>query len=363
MKNTFTANLGGTIFHIDEDAYKLLDQYLSNIRILFRKEKDADEIVNDFEIRISELFGEWIALGNGVITIVQVNDVIRKMGKPEEIYTEDGNSVNDIGATDGSNGTAGGNAGFGKTAPDMASGKKLMRDVDNKMIGGVASGFAAYFNVDITLVRIIFCLLLLFYGFMIPAYIIMWIVIPEAVTAAQKLLMRGKGVTLENIGKTVTGGFSDNPDIDATTNEVRSVIMRIADLFVKIIGVILKFFAIVFGVVLTPVALLILLILFVRIIRGVIGISGVPFWFLPFGMHFPHGLFSVFNMPSFFTLTLLLVIGIPIIAIIFTATSNIKDNPKPMPSGIKALLLIIWVIAFTFLFGHFIPSIGWPFFR
>ena len=63
MKKTLTVNLGGTVFHIDEDAYQLLDKYLANLRIHFRKEEGSEEIMNDFEMRISELFNERVRLG------------------------------------------------------------------------------------------------------------------------------------------------------------------------------------------------------------------------------------------------------------------------------------------------------------
>ena len=81
MKKTLTVNLGGTVFHIDEDAYQLLDKYLSNLRIHFRKEEGSDEIMDDFEMRISELLNERIRLGYEVITIEQVEDCL--------LYTSD----------------------------------------------------------------------------------------------------------------------------------------------------------------------------------------------------------------------------------------------------------------------------------
>src|SRR5574344_1244859 len=89
MKKTLTVNLGGTVFHIDEDAYQLLDKYLSNLRIHFVKEEGTDEIMNDFEMRISELLSERIRLGFEVITIEHVEQVIKRMGKPEEIFEEE----------------------------------------------------------------------------------------------------------------------------------------------------------------------------------------------------------------------------------------------------------------------------------
>jgi uncharacterized membrane protein YgaE (UPF0421/DUF939 family) len=86
MKKTLTVNLGGTVFQIDEDAYQLLDKYLANLRIHFRKEEGSEEIMNDFEMRISELFNERVRLGYEVITIEHVEEVIKRMGKPEELF-------------------------------------------------------------------------------------------------------------------------------------------------------------------------------------------------------------------------------------------------------------------------------------
>ena len=90
MKKTLTVNLGGTVFHIDEDAYRLLDNYLSNLKIHFRKEAGADEIIDDIERRISELFTEKLAAGSQVITIAYVEEVIARMGKPEELEPDAG---------------------------------------------------------------------------------------------------------------------------------------------------------------------------------------------------------------------------------------------------------------------------------
>ena len=87
MKKTLTVNLGGTVFHIDEDAYRLLDNYLCNLKLHFRRQAGADEIVNDIELRISELFLEKLTAGSQVITITDVEEVINRMGKPEEMET------------------------------------------------------------------------------------------------------------------------------------------------------------------------------------------------------------------------------------------------------------------------------------
>ena len=88
MKKTLTVNLGGTVYHIDEDAYKLLDTYLSNLRIHFCREEGAEEIVHDMELRISELFTDRLRDGKQVITIEDVEEIIAQMGKPEDLGDE-----------------------------------------------------------------------------------------------------------------------------------------------------------------------------------------------------------------------------------------------------------------------------------
>ena len=151
MKKTLTVNLGGTVFHIDEDAYCLLDNYLSNLKIHFRKEAGADEIIDDIERRISELFTEKLTAGSQVITIADVEEIIARVGKPEDFGVSDDESE-----PHKKEQTASSGQGYTRTT----TARRLFRDPDNKLLGGVASGLAAYFDWDITLVRILMIVLL-----------------------------------------------------------------------------------------------------------------------------------------------------------------------------------------------------------
>ena len=146
MKKTLTVNLGGTVFHIDEDAYQLLDKYLTNLRLHFNKEEGSDEIMNDFEMRISELFNERIRLGYEVITIEHVEVVIKRMGKPEDLF-ENENIQEE-------------NKNQNTSNKENEGKKRLMRDPDNKLYGGVAGGIAAYMGWGTTAVRLAMILLL-----------------------------------------------------------------------------------------------------------------------------------------------------------------------------------------------------------
>ena len=148
MKKTLTVNLGGTVFNIDDDAYRLLDNYLHNLRQHFRKEAGADEIVDDIERRISELFCEKQTEDLKVITLADVEQVIARIGRPEEMEEDDENRTQaPTGAQNAS-----------------VSHKRLFRDPDDKILGGVFSGLAAYFGLDTPLLRLVMFVLLLFTG-------------------------------------------------------------------------------------------------------------------------------------------------------------------------------------------------------
>ena len=264
MKKTLTVNLGGTVFHIDEDAYQLLDKYLSNLRIHFSKEEGSEEILNDFEMRISELFSERVRLGYEVISIIQVEEVIKRMGKPEEIFGENySEEAKDEFKTKVETGTG--------TAK-----KRFFRNSDDRILGGVAGGLAAYMGWDPTAVRIGF-IILLFFQITIPVYLVLWLIVPMAKTAAEKLQMRGESITLENIGKTVTDGFekvSNNVNDYVSSGKPRTTLQKLGDVFVTVFGAILKVLGICIAIILIPPVLLVLFVLVVVLFAVVVALIG-----------------------------------------------------------------------------------------
>jgi phage shock protein PspC (stress-responsive transcriptional regulator) len=179
MKKTFSVNLGNRVYNIDEDAYLKLSAYLDRIEGHFSDQKEREDIINDIELRISELFAERLGVNKQVVTLVDVDEVIRIMGDPREIS---------------------GSEEEPRSTWERRSGtKRIYRDPDDRMIGGVCGGLAAYTNIDPVIMRLIF-VVLLFMGIGALAYIILWIVVPEARTTAQKLEMRGDSVNASNIG-------------------------------------------------------------------------------------------------------------------------------------------------------------------
>ncbi|PCJ25014.1 MAG: hypothetical protein COA97_08535 [Flavobacteriales bacterium] len=188
MNQTVTVNISGIVFHIEVDAYEDLGNYLSKIRSYFKNSEECEEIMTDIEARIAELFNEKITSDNQVVSSNDVEAVVTIMGKPEQYIDED-------------EGQEQHQQSFSSKQRTYSTAKKLFRDSDDRMIGGVASGIAAYFGMDAIWLRLFF-VIALFVGFGFLLYIILWIVMPEAKTASDKLQMRGAPVNIDNIGRT-----------------------------------------------------------------------------------------------------------------------------------------------------------------
>jgi phage shock protein PspC (stress-responsive transcriptional regulator) len=178
MKKVININFQGRVVPIEETAYELLKQYIESLRRYFANEDGRDEIINDIESRIAELFSERLKKGATCITDDDVNAVIAGMGRPEDLEAE----AAEPGTT--TNGSKKQQSSSSQQSSQQQSytyatnvGRRLYRNADDKIIGGVASGLANYFNIDPVIMRIIF-VVLLFFGGGFLLYIILWIVIP-----------------------------------------------------------------------------------------------------------------------------------------------------------------------------------------
>ncbi len=185
MKKSITANIGGRIFHIDEDAYETLNRYLKQLAQYFRKSQGSDEIMEDIELRISELLFDRAGKA-GIVSLAQVNEVITEMGRPEDFDPE-----------------AGSPDAASEAPPAGEPSKRLFRDPDDRVLGGVCAGIGHYFGIDPVWVRLVFAAAILFFGTGFLLYIVLWIVIPEAKTAAEKLQMKGRPVNISNLEETI----------------------------------------------------------------------------------------------------------------------------------------------------------------
>ena len=333
MKKTFNINLGGIVFHIDEDAYDLLDKYLSNLRIHFSKEEGAEEIVHDMELRISELFSERLNEKNQVITLKDVEEIIAQMGKPEEFSEDTTQETNEY-------------------IKEEKTPKRLFRDPDNKVIGGVCSGIAAYLGWDVTAVRIIFIALalpfilngsLILNGVVI-AYIIAWIIIPEANTATEKLSMKGMKVNVENIGKTVTDGFEKVNDY-VKSDKPRSILHKIGEAIVSVVGFLVKAVLVIAAICFTPVLFILLVVCFSLLMAAIGVIGSLPAFFYHAMPVVDWSVVTSSPVPTtLLAVSGILVIGIPIVGFIHFLMSTF-GGWKAMPFAARMTLLVLWLIA------------------
>jgi len=259
MNKTVTINISGIIFHIEEDAYQALSNYLSKIKGYFSKTDGGNEIMADIEARIAELLQQKINLNKQVVLMTDVENVMQIMGKPEEFAGEDSNQQNTTNEQNQTNTTS------EKTK------RRLFRNPDEKAIGGVCSGIAVYFDIDTVWVRLAMFLLIFFGGLSLWVYLVMWIIIPLAQTTADKLAMRGEAINIDNISKTIkeeaeelknkyvknfdSKKFAANVKNGASTtaNNIANIIGRLVGLFILIIGgvFLLAYVAVIFGISIT----------------------------------------------------------------------------------------------------------------
>ena len=175
MKKTVNVAIGGCSFIIDEDAYNVMSEYLENFKGAHESSSASNDVMDELETRIADLLKQKMA-GREVVNLKIVEEIIGQVGYPEG-YKEVNNTNNE----------------------NMSAPKRLFRDPDDKKIGGVCSGLALFLGIDVVFIRIIFLIALLFVGGGFWAYVIFWIVAPEARTAVEKCEMRGLPPTAENI--------------------------------------------------------------------------------------------------------------------------------------------------------------------
>ncbi len=201
MKKIENINLGGQAFTIDEDAYKALASYLSNISKMLRKGRMKSELIDDIEVRISELIQEEMGESK-IITIAHIDKVKTVMGDPKVFLYDSDYTAEDYKATENSNSF--------RDRRNARRKKRLYRDENDKVLGGVASGMAAYFGLNESwIMRLIFIMTFFSFGLNVLLYVILWAIIPAAVTDEDYAEMRGEAVNLSDIANSVKTEFEE----------------------------------------------------------------------------------------------------------------------------------------------------------
>lgn len=330
MNKTVNINLGGMFFHIDEDAYQKLTRYFDAIKRSLNNSSGQEEIINDIELRIAEIISEKHTHDKQVINLREVDQVIDIMGQPEDFRLED-----EPQSTNSSE-------NYSKSTT-----KKLYRDTENGMVGGVATGLGHYFGVQAVWIKIfIVVLVVLGYGTGILAYIILWIVTPAAVTTAEKLEMRGEPVNISNIEKKVreefdslsekfkSGQYSNTgkqvkTGFERAISNVGDALLSIFKIFAKILGV--------FILVMSALSL-------IGALVALLTFGSSSFGNLPW-----HNYMDAVNYTDFplwiVALLSFVVVAIPLFFLLILGLKLIITNLKPLGSIFKYTLVALWLIA------------------
>jgi phage shock protein PspC (stress-responsive transcriptional regulator) len=196
MNKTVTINIAGMVFHIEEDAYERLKSYLDSLRHKFSAEEGRDEILADIESRIAEILTAKKGPAREVVVMSDIEDVIATMGEPETISEESNTQASEQGSAQSQTEDAGDNY-------NRRTRRRLFRDPDDKVVGGVCSGIGHYFDIDPVWLRLGFALTLILAGTGALFYILLMIIIPKAETTAEKLEMHGDPVDVNNIRRSI----------------------------------------------------------------------------------------------------------------------------------------------------------------
>jgi phage shock protein PspC (stress-responsive transcriptional regulator) len=333
MEKTLTINISGFVFHIDEDAYQILKDYLVKINMHFNQEEGGHEIISDIEARIAELFLEQTESKQGVINLNMVNQIIQIMGLPEDFAesTPEEDVESEQAPTPPYNRT-------------WQNKKKLFRDPESRVLGGVCSGLSHYFNISKVLIRIILIILIIITsGTAFLPYLILWIAVPKARTTAQRLEMKGEPITVENIGRSVKEEFNEIKDGFQSSNAyqqnreharnagyaVQSTGQGIANVFSKLFGLLFIFI----GFISTTV-LIFTFFAATKLIGMIPGFHS--------GMFINH-IFSG-SMATTLTISLLIITVIPLLLLLYAGTKMVF-NYAANSQSIVLSALGVWIIA------------------
>ncbi len=328
MKKTIQVNIGGIQFHIDEDAYKVLQQYLDALKAHFEKDgEEGKEIITDIEQRIAELLGKKIAEGNQVITLPDVEEIIKTLG-----------TIDDF--------TFGEEEAHEETFHERRANRRFYRDTENYYLGGVAAGLGAYFNIDPLWIRIIFIALIFAKGAGLIVYAILWIVVPKAVSTSQKLEMKGKPVNVNTIEKSISEEYDKVKTSFNTwsrSEKTRNTLDDIFKMLATILMAVFKFMFYALGIIFLiggSVFLAFLIMLFFGQADFFSTHGWVQGWFLP---DFSGWMAHQANF-KLLVLSLFILVFIPILTLIY-AGIKIVFNIRSKSVVLRATALTAWILA------------------
>jgi phage shock protein PspC (stress-responsive transcriptional regulator) len=345
MKKAIKINISGLIFHIDEDAYEKLNAYIKSVELYFLDKAGGKEIIDDIEARIAELFQARTDNQKQVITTGHVDEIVGIMGDPSvfvEAAEEDPEEPNIAPGSEKR-----------RSAPGP---KRLYRDPDNAVFGGVCGGLGAYFGMDPVWFRILFVILLIAgYGVWGLVYIVLWIAVPKAITISQRLEMKGARVTVSNIQKSAREEFDGvkasfrNLEKTEGYKQASSAVEEIFQVLGRVLAAILKVVVILIGVVLIFAGVVSLM-----AFLGVFVFSSplLPQW-LNVEIFPLNRFFAAFIDPTNLTVMLValfIAVIIPLISIIYGGI-KLAFQVNSRDRGLGMTALVIWIVSISVLFS------------
>lgn len=329
MNKTTNIHLAKTLFSLDETAYKKLKNYLDQLELLFNKTDGAKDILEDIEARIAELFTERKRDERSVISIEDVEEVILILGKPEDLIDDENEEI----------------------ATHPSEPKKLFRDPDDRFLGGVAGGLGHYLGFDSVWIRLI--LLVLFFssiGGVLLVYILLWILIPEAKTTADKLKMKGESVNVSNIKKKIKEELDQvsntvkDIDYEGLGDKLKKKSKTFSDFILRAAKVILKIAALLIGIAILIFSSLSLLGLSFGTVVGSIFSTLIPHEMVQLGLSLDIPFLAI----GLFTF---LIIGIPLVFLFTLGLRLIAQNRRIMGKTTRIVLIGLWLVSLFILIG------------
>ncbi len=332
MNKTIIININGIVFHIEEDAYEVLKNYITDVKRHFMNSADSLEITTDIENRLAEMFAEMLSRDNKqVIVEADVKTVISQMGTVEDFEhaDEETTSTNNTDIPDYTGGT-----------------RALFRDPDYRIIAGVSSGLGNYFNIASIWFRLLFAILAPIGGLGIILYLILWIVVPKAVTRADRMAMKGQKLTLQ--------GFKNNFEeemnavkgqLNSFKNESKPFIYKLRDFIGDVFYHLGRFFKGTGKVLFKILAVLILLTFFGVAIAMVICLALLVIWNTGPVDIFP---FSIVNneYSEWMYISIFLAAFIPVLAIILLILKGVF-NTESISRSSAVVMLTVWLFAIS----------------
>jgi len=346
MKKNISINIFGTLYPIDEDAYELLKKYNDNMRRYYSQRDGGDEIADDVEHRVAELLSELRANGIEAITIEHIKEIIDRIGDPQEMDDAEEQPEGRTYKSNANEGASTNGQGQYETPPASPSSRKLYRDPEDKVLGGVMSGLSHYLGLSEPLIlRLIMVVLLIAslstFGVI---YLVAWILIPEAITPEDRLRMYGKPISAKAINEEMMRGFNNTRQF-VTSQSTRNTVREFLSIIVKSIVFMIALFG---GIILCGILITILAAVFGLSVFSIVGASDPD-------------MIQIYNIirsvPTFqwilIVLSAILILCVPLFAL---GRVIFKRNDGGLSTGSKLFMILCWILSVSVFIGMAISA-------